>query len=228
MKQLQGLAYILAIFNLQVWLNLTGFLCICHIFSPSWRTHKKKKTPTPFSKWNSFEKNKAVKTATSFRDQHHMHAAALDHESRKTLAKLLSFFEHRLAQDTVLFLSSFVVPPCSRREQTTVCEHDTDMVSPSSHRSVGTPCRSAVQLAYPSVSPWRSLHPPLDLPPPWESSAAPPAGRTDGAGAPGSLSSALWSAWGRDTPSAASQGGGERIIIRQGNILFIQYVALKE
>lgn len=48
--------------------------------------------------------------------------------------------------------SSFIVPPCSRQEQTTVCEHDNDMVSPGYHWSVGTPCRFVVQLACPSVS----------------------------------------------------------------------------
>lgn len=123
---------------------------------------------TSHSLLNSFEKG----TARSFCNQHLTHAAALQYKSKRILAKLVCFSQHRLAesascpQTSVLPVSSFIVPPCSRQEQTTVCERDTDMVSPGSHRSVGTPCRSAVQLAYPSVSLWRSLLPLLDLPPP--------------------------------------------------------------
>lgn len=93
----------------------------------------------------------------------------------------------------------------SRLQCVRVC--NTDMVN--SGRSVGTPWRSAVQLAYPSVWLWCSLRPLLGLPPPRGSSSVTPAGPTGGAGARGSLSSAQWSAWGRDTPSAASQGGNE-------------------
>lgn len=63
--------------------------------------------------------------------QHHVHAAAPDCESKKTLARPISFSLYRLAQNMSVLL--LIVPPCSRQEQTTVCERDTDMVSPGSH-----------------------------------------------------------------------------------------------
>lgn len=123
------------------------FMCTCYIFPPL-RTPEKKNS-------HSFFQIKLIlegKICEKSGNRHHMHAAALHYESKKILAKLIS--QHRLAQNTGCFflLSSFSVPPCSRGEQTTVCDRDTDMVIPGSHRSVGTPCRSAVQLAYPSVS----------------------------------------------------------------------------
>lgn len=104
------LACILAIFNLHVWLNLTGFL---FIFFPSWKTLNKSSFFSPNEVhlrgeqlWN---------TARSF--SNHVHTAAQDYESKKTLARLISFSPHRLALNpSVLLLSSFIVPPCSRAD----------------------------------------------------------------------------------------------------------------
>lgn len=81
-----------------------------------------------------------------------------------------------------------------------------------------TLCRSAGRWVCPFVATWSSSCPPRGHPPHPESSAAPPAGQTDGAGAASSQWSEWWRAWGRDTPfSTRERERGARQKERESN-----------
>ena len=97
MQQLQVLAYGVAIFKLHMWLKLTGSFNIYDIF--------------PLKNLQLFFQ---MKFMWKEKKKHHVHAAAPDCESKKTLARPISFSLYRLAKNMSVLLLLLYLPAVDR------------------------------------------------------------------------------------------------------------------